>query len=100
MSRFAQRVSPVLVVALTAVWLLLNQSLAPGQVLLGFALSVVLAWFGIWVLSHLLCICGPNEILVISGRRHELADGTSVGYKVLHGGRGLRIPILEEATQP
>ena len=43
MSRFAQRVSPVLVVALTAVWLLLNQSLAPGQVLLGFALSVVLA---------------------------------------------------------
>ena len=46
MSRFAQRVSPVLVVALTAVWLLLNQSLAPGQVLLGFALSVVLAWFG------------------------------------------------------
>lgn len=70
----------------------------PELVMLALAL-VVLAWFGIWVLSHLLCICGPNEILVISGRRHELADGTSVGYKVLHGGRGLRIPILEEVNR-
>ncbi len=70
----------------------------PGLVMVAVA-AVVLAWFTIWVLSHLLCICGPNEILVISGRRHVLADGTSVGYKVLHGGRGLRIPILEEVNR-
>lgn len=41
----ARRISPVLVALLTAVWLLLNQTLAPGQVLLGLALSVLLAWF-------------------------------------------------------
>ncbi|MEY2932307.1 MAG: hypothetical protein RL033_3056 [Pseudomonadota bacterium] len=70
----------------------------PSLVLLAVAV-VVLAWFAIWVLSHLLCICGPNEILVISGRRHVLPDGTSVGYQVLHGGRGLRIPILEEVNR-
>jgi flotillin len=70
----------------------------PSLVLVALAL-VVLAWFAIWVLSHLLCICGPNEILVISGRRHVLPDGTSVGYQVLHGGRGLRIPILEEVNR-
>ncbi len=46
MTSFAQRVSPVLVVVLTAIWLLLNQTLAPGQLLLGLALSVLLAWFG------------------------------------------------------
>jgi multicomponent K+:H+ antiporter subunit E len=46
MTGFLQRVSPELVAVLLATWLLLNQTLAPGQVLLGFALSVVLAWFG------------------------------------------------------
>jgi multicomponent K+:H+ antiporter subunit E len=33
-----------MVLGLTFLWLLLNQSLAPGQVLLGAALSVLLAW--------------------------------------------------------
>jgi multicomponent K+:H+ antiporter subunit E len=41
-----QRVSPVLVIALTAIWLLLNQAVAPVQIALGLGLSVVLAWFG------------------------------------------------------
>ncbi len=41
-----RRISPVQVIVLTAIWLLLNQTLAPGQVLLGLALSVLLAWFG------------------------------------------------------
>jgi multicomponent K+:H+ antiporter subunit E len=38
-------VSPVLVLVLTGIWLLLNQSLAPGQLVLGLALSILLAWF-------------------------------------------------------
>lgn len=38
-------VSPTLVIALTAIWLLLNQTLAPGPIVLGLALSVLLAWF-------------------------------------------------------
>jgi multicomponent K+:H+ antiporter subunit E len=40
-----RRVSPVLVLALTGIWLLLNQTLAPGQLLLGLALSILLGWF-------------------------------------------------------
>jgi len=62
-------------------------------------LVVVLFWVGVLILNQLLCICGPNEILVISGRRHVLGDGSKVGYKVLHGGRGIRIPILEEINR-
>ena len=61
--------------------------------------AVTVLWVVMLIVSKLLCICGPNEILVISGRQHRLADGTSVGYKVLHGGRGLRIPILEEVNR-
>jgi multicomponent K+:H+ antiporter subunit E len=44
MKRIGGAVSPVLVVMLTALWLLLNQTLAPGQILLGFGLALTLAW--------------------------------------------------------
>lgn len=66
---------------------------------LGAVLAVVGIWLLLFIFNQLLCICGPNEILVISGRRHVLGDGSSVGYKVLHGGRGIRIPILEEINR-
>jgi flotillin len=66
-------------------------------------LTAVLVVVGLWLVlvavNQLLRICGPNEILIISGRRHVLADGTSVGYQVLHGGRGIRIPLLEEINR-
>jgi len=72
---------------------------ASPWLLVGAAGVVFAIWVVLSILSHLLCICGPNEILVISGRRHVLADGSSVGFKVLHGGRGIRIPILEEVNR-
>jgi multicomponent K+:H+ antiporter subunit E len=44
MKRIDGAVSPVLVLALVALWLLLNQTLAPGQILLGLVLALALAW--------------------------------------------------------
>jgi flotillin len=44
-------------------------------------------------------ICHPNEILVFSGRKRRLKDGTEVGYRIIKGGRGLKIPIIESVTQ-
>jgi multicomponent K+:H+ antiporter subunit E len=44
MKRVIRTVSPFLVVALTLLWLLLNQTLDPAQIVLGAALAVVLAW--------------------------------------------------------
>ena len=41
-----QRISPMLVIVLTAIWLFLNQTLAPAQLVLGLGLSVLVAWFG------------------------------------------------------
>lgn len=51
------------------------------------------------VISRFLVICGPNETVVISGRKFKLADGSTVGYKVLRGGRTLRLPIIEEVSR-
>ena len=46
MKRIGGPVSPFLVLALTALWLLLNQTLAPAHIALGVALAVALAWSG------------------------------------------------------
>lgn len=40
-------------------------------------------------------ICNPNEILILSGRKHRTKDGQEVGYRVIFGGRAIAIPILE-----
>jgi multicomponent K+:H+ antiporter subunit E len=42
--RIAGAVSPVLVLCLTLLWLLLQQTIAPDQILLGASLGVLLAW--------------------------------------------------------
>ncbi len=44
-------------------------------------------------------ICQPNELLIFSGRQRKLKDGTKVGYRVIKGGRGLKIPIIESVTR-
>ncbi len=65
-------------------------------------------WIAIAILAILLIlafikanlrICHPNEILVFSGRKRKLKDGTEVGYRVIKGGRGLKIPIIESVTR-
>lgn len=49
----------------------------------------------IWGVNTLIQICDPNKILVISGRKYRRQDGQVLGYRVIYGGRALRIPILE-----
>jgi multicomponent K+:H+ antiporter subunit E len=38
------QISPLMVLALTALWLMLNQSMAPGDILLGAVLAIALSW--------------------------------------------------------
>jgi flotillin len=49
--------------------------------------------------SRYLIICQPNEIVILSGRKRNLPDGKVVGYRVIRGGRALRIPIIEKAAR-
>jgi len=44
-------------------------------------------------------ICQPNEVLIFSGRNRLLSDGSKVGYRVIQGGRGFRIPIIEQVDR-
>ena len=44
-------------------------------------------------------ICQPNEVLIFSGRTRRLSDGSTVGYRIIRGGRGFRIPLIEEVDR-
>lgn len=44
-------------------------------------------------------ICQPNEVLIFSGRSRQLSDGSRVGYRVIQGGRGFRVPIIEKVDR-
>lgn len=68
------------------------------DVLIGLViLLVVAATAGLmltFIVRNLLYICGPNEVLVFSGATRD-TDGRAVGYRIVKGGRSIRIPLLE-----
>ena len=50
-------------------------------------------------ISRLLLICHPNEVIVLSGRKRRLPDGSTVGYRLIRGGRAMRVPLIEKAAR-
>ena len=51
---------------------------------------------GLMIIRTLIVICPPNRVAVISGRKRALSDGRMVGYRILKGGRTMRIPLIEK----
>jgi flotillin len=53
------------------------------------------------IVSRIIYICPPNEVLIFSGGHRKATateeDGTTrvIGYRIVQGGRGLRIPLIE-----
>ena len=59
--------------------------------------------FGVLMLftlvTRFLYVCRPSEILIFSGRKHRLADGSEVGSRVIFGGRAWRLPLIENVQR-
>lgn len=50
------------------------------------------------IISRIIYICPPNEVLIFSGGHRRIpgtGDDRTVGYRVVQGGRGIRIPLIE-----
>jgi flotillin len=47
------------------------------------------------VIKNLLFICQPNEVLIFSGGQSGSAGGRKVGYRIIKGGRAIRVPLFE-----
>jgi flotillin len=67
---------------------------AGTALLLGGAVALVVLIL-IGIIKSLVVICPPNRVAVISGRKRALSDGRQVGYRLLQGGRTLRVPLIE-----
>ncbi len=69
--------------------------------LFGIALGLgTLAVFMIVVfIKSNMVICQPNEVVILAGRKRKLADGTTVGYRVIRGGRGFKRPFVESVKR-
>jgi flotillin len=71
----------------------------PVPVLIGVALALLLLIVLTFVFTNLLYICRPNEVLIFSGRSQITRDGKQVGFRVVFGGRGFRVPFVESVTR-
>lgn len=47
------------------------------------------------IINKLIHVCQPNEVLVFSGTKRRVGNRV-VGYKLVQGGRGVRMPLLEK----
>jgi flotillin len=69
-----------------------------STVLIAGGLLALVVIFMVLIVSSLIIICPPNRVAVISGRTRTLSDGRTVGYRILRGGRTIRIPIIERVS--
>ena len=59
------------------------------------AISLLAIGLGACFLRSLLVIAKPNEVVILAGRKWKNREGQEVGFRVLTGGRALKIPIVE-----
>jgi flotillin len=75
----------------------LADGLFSGGLAIVAALIVVVVFFVliILVLSRYTKV-GPNQVLIVSGRKHRLEDNSMVGFRIVKGGGTFVYPVLEK----
>ena len=64
-------------------------------ILAALVVAVVVFLLFILVLSRYTKV-GPNQVLIVSGRKHRLEDGSMVGFRIVKGGGTFVWPVLEK----
>src|SRR5690606_10690686 len=65
------------------------------HILIWAAVTIAVVMVFLTILSEFLVICGPFEVLILSGGRNTTVTGGKRGYRVIFGVRACRIPFLE-----
>jgi flotillin len=68
-----------------------------GLLVVAAALAVAVLCV-ILLVTRLIYICAPSEVLIFSGGQRRVGD-RAVGYRLVQGGRGLRVPLLERVDR-
>ncbi|HXX67001.1 MAG TPA: flotillin family protein [Polyangiaceae bacterium] len=59
-----------------------------GVLLLALVVSLV-------TVTRNLYVCSPSEVLIFSGRRWQGAGNKEIGFRIVRGGRAMRVPLIE-----
>jgi multicomponent K+:H+ antiporter subunit E len=88
--------APLLSAVLLAIWLMLNHSMSPGHVVLGFLLAVVIPWVVAPLRPRRIRIRGTPAVLRLAARvaRDVVASNLSVAWMVLDGSRAPRAAFV------
>ncbi|MEM9771349.1 MAG: SPFH domain-containing protein [Cyanobacteria bacterium P01_D01_bin.73] len=49
------------------------------------------------MIRNLLYICEPSEVLIFAGPKQEIEGDREIGYRLVKGGKSLRVPLFEKA---
>jgi len=67
-----------------------------GTITLVIVVMVVVLFLLVYMVLSRYTKVGPNQVLIVSGRKHTLEDGSSVGFRIVKGGGTFVWPILEK----
>lgn len=71
-----------------------------GGAILAISMIVVIAFIALaLIIKNMLYICSANEVMVFTGGNTRGTDGKVRGYRLIKGGRALRIPIMERVDR-
>lgn len=77
--------------------MLIATSLSPA--ITGAIIGLVIILILVISVARLLFICGPEEVLIFSGRQRKAADGSQIGYEVTFGGKRWKTPLIERVDR-
>jgi flotillin len=69
----------------------------PISVILAGTIIMVCLFIVMGILLSRYTKVGPNQVLVVSGAKRRLPDGTCVGYRIIKGGGTIVLPVIEKA---
>src|ERR1700693_4480404 len=67
-----------------------------GVAILAAIVIVIVMFLLLYMVFSRYTKVGPNQVLIVSGRKHRLEDGSVVGFRIVKGGGTFVWPILEK----
>jgi len=75
----------------------MNSTPSPAMMILIVCAIVLILFVSLLAWASRYRRVGPNEALIVSGRRIRLADGSESGFRVVKGGGTFVLPVIEKA---
>src|SRR3990167_5085250 len=76
-----------------------GEPIATTTVVLLAALFVIGVLFIVGLIRSHLYICRPNEMLIVSGKRHRVGSSEATNFTVILAGTHLQIPVLQKVAR-